>query len=246
MVNSNWRERKVDNAKKGRKQIAGRVSKENRKGNKMNGGAKNRHKISPPPPYMESKRDRKMSKEKMKHLAFDLSFTSQDFKNMDLTKVSGKKSSRESEVKNVDPEVPVPKLRFNKIRSLKLCLLSFASKEGGVSNDTIKELFTTKEFANCVFDLIDLNGDGMVDIWELKAITISESDQKMQAFKLKLDELIEGFSNGFDIVTQEMFMKIWQGKGLDDVAIETIREVRGDKIDFDSVMEFIILITNPK
>ena len=124
--------------------------------------------------------------------------------------------------------------------------MSFASKEGGVSNETIKELFATKDFANCVFDLIDLNGDGMVDIWELKAITISESDHKMQAFKLKLDELIEGFSNGFDIVTQDMFMKIWQGKGLDDVAIDTIREVRGDKIDFDSVMEFIILITNPK
>lgn len=129
-----------------------------------------------------------MSKERLKEvkqLAFDVSFTSQDFKNMDLTKIDGggKKADEEppppgkDETPLIERRIAVPKLRFGKIRKLKLCLTSFASREGSFSDETIRALFKSDLFADCVFDLMDINGDQLLDTNEIKLIAGLERDE---------------------------------------------------------------------
>ena len=62
----------------------------------------------------------------------------------------------------------VPKLKFSKVRALKLCVLGHASRSGEVSAATMTELCGDEEFCGHVFDLMDLNGDGMLETREVR------------------------------------------------------------------------------
>lgn len=195
----------------------------------------------------------KLGKDRLKEvksLSFDLSFTSQDFKNMDLTKVDGghevrkrstmKKEEKQPWIKATTKSFRVPKLRFQKLKSLIMLV-----KDCQISASAIKDLLNNPAFAKDIFEIMDVNGDGMLDTWELMKSrpTQHEASQEELAFKSHFELLIKTFSGGYDVITQNVFDKIWSGKDLDQLLISALD---GPNLTSDSVLEFIIRFTNPR
>ncbi len=218
---------------------------------------------------------RRRRRKQFKELAFDWSFTSQDFKEMDLTRVDGglpdKAVAREDRTEEEDggeadllegmplpPEAApsssssperVPKLRLSKISGLKRCVLDSASKDGQVGADTLARLFASSEFARCAFDLMDLDGDGILDTSEvMERAGDAEGGKAGDApFKERFAVLVESFSNGYDVLTPDIFEKIWQGKELDKFLVQAVKASNPEEVmGLYPVMEFIILFTNPR
>ncbi len=208
----------------------------------------------------EKRRDRRRRKQ-LKEIAFDFSFTSQDFKDMDLTKVNGGVSKEAEEDEDVVEEMPlprdsssslkVPKLRLAKICALKRCVLHHASQEGKkmLAPETLSRLFASPDFGRCAFDLMDLNGDGILDTGEVLARAEKEDKGDDLAFRQRFGALVESFSNGYDVLTLDTFQKIWNGKELDVFMVEAIRSSSSspeENLSLYTVMEFVILFTNTR
>jgi hypothetical protein len=63
----------------------------------------------------------------------------------------------------------IPKLRLDKIRLLKLALLEYSSWQGSMDRDVLKQVGKTENVSECVFGLMDINGDDMLDVNEIQA-----------------------------------------------------------------------------
>lgn len=58
---------------------------------------------------------------------------------------------------------------------------------------------------------------------------------------MKFGQHLVAFSNGFDVISRDVFRKIWQGKDLDESLIASEAA-----LTLTSLMNFVIILTNPK
>jgi hypothetical protein len=62
-------------------------------------------------------------------------------------------------------------------------------------------------------------------------------------FNEKFGELLEVYSGGYDVMTKDVFNKIWSGKGLHDLLAKA---VESDGMTTKSVLKLLIEVTNPR
>ena len=60
---------------------------------------------------------------------------------------------------------------------------------------------------------------------------------------IRLLEFMESYSGGYDVITLDMFCKIWRGKGLLELLVDAIDSV---ELSARSTMKFLIQVTNPR
>ena len=167
----------------------------------------------------------------MKKMAFDLSFTSQNFELLEIEE--SRKKSR------------VPKLKFDKIRQLKQCLLGYVVKEGSLSFDTLKHLVSDKAFTWCVFSLMDINGNHSLERWEMECIQSGVGPDG--DFKKEFGKRIELATKKDEEVKADKFHSIWQKDGLDILFAEAVMSSENsEEVSITALTEFIIVFTNPK
>ena len=59
--------------------------------------------------------------------------------------------------------------------------------------------------------------------------------------------MLEVFANGFDVVTVDIFRKVWTGKGVDEAMAAAVLEGGGGGgADINAIVEFIVRLTNPR
>ena len=205
----------------------------------------------------------------MTSLMFDISFTSQDFKNMDLTKVPavrGKLSKNETnsdssavmhvedltteeeeEVKTgtVEDGVRVSKLKLGVISNLKQALVRFASKEGTV----IKDFFAGIDFVEGVFNLLDYGNKGCLVAKDLCARfnARSPNNAKVLIFQTRLCNAL-GTRDSFRL---KEFLDLWHMYDFSSSVIDLFanknedgEEVDGE-INIKTILDFTISFTNP-
>ena len=54
---------------------------------------------------------------------------------------------------------------------------------------------------------------------------------------------MEGYSGGYDVITLEMFQKIWTGKGFLELLVDAIDS---EELSARSTIKFLIEVTNPR
>ena len=187
----------------------------------------------------------------MKSAAFDWSFTSQDFKNMDLTKVDGGKKRKDATmIKDEKKEILnqpsyLPKLRLGTIRKLKKMIESL-EEDGAIRDSDLEPLLASREFSRAVFDLMDLDGDGVLDTWEtLKSTTKTNEEHRLTdrvVFEAQFGKLLETFSADYGVLTPDIFHHIWTGRDMEKLILLAL----GRQLNTKVVMGFIVRFTSPK
>ena len=196
-------------------------------------------------------------------LAFDLSFSDDHFEALKALnkarkelKVKEQKKMKELEMATFSGDTEVRKLRFEYIRRLRLNLLKTfsrmsASLELDEAKVKLKDVFTSEEFSDSVFGLLNLDGSSTLDSWEVLANNNDPEDGNVAAqeeteFKAAFAKLFEVHSGGFDVVTKETFREIWGLSDLYEKLVLAINQRGQGTIDIKTTLEFIILFTNPK
>ena len=78
------------------------------------------------------------------------------------------------------------------------------------------------------------------------ASTGDDAGSAEDAFRTKFGQMLDVFANGFDIVTPEVFLKVWQGKGVDEALAAAVLEGSGEGAEINAIVNFIVKFTNPK
>ncbi len=144
---------------------------------------------------------KRRARHKFKELAFDWSFTSQDFRDMDMTRVDAgvrggaeneeaddsygadSPSPTEAEFSEGDP----PRLRFGIIHEVKSFVKDNAER-GRLNAESLRAVLSSPGMAGLVFELMDFDGDGEVDAASLEERMKSGDAYKDQNTKLFLDQ----------------------------------------------------------
>ena len=236
------------------------------------------------------RRPSKRKNKKAKQLAFDLSFTSQDLKNLDMTKVSPggtlqvqvreasvdeerslfptKKLSTQSNASTVSvsstrssnakpQKLRIPKLRFLQVKTLQKIVRDFVSQLDStdeLSEKMMIEMFSKADFVNAVFDIMDLNGDGVLEAWEFMVAFHQKNDENVAKADQELNELFKKILTSVDKVnyhqplTSEEFLKMWSDRDVSHMLAQAVEvHTRADHTHsaLKTIIETVVLLTNP-
>ena len=143
----------------------------------------------------------------------------------------------------------MPKLKFSLIKDLRDLLDLYAEADSTIVKDRFHDLVCSAAFSDILFDLLDQNNDGHLDHHEITK-TIEEKmgttkDDDFTRFCAIFRDLISSYSGGYDVLTSEMFHKLWNAQSIDAVMFDAMCRKNSQAIKVDDGMMFLIFLTNP-